>query len=238
MKKWRCVGFAGYLVLLLATSANGQSYARVGVTAFADYNLPVLSLRDGWYTKSAKWGGGLLYSVDKKLTMEFEYHRVAYHDGKIEARKFNWSVDKKDYTSPQAAADMVINSGLINAQFRMGDPTNLFRSPTSSFYVLFGAGYYSYANKVQGLIYPGQTTAPLDTNLLLQPDKDTRTALGVNFGFGLEHFLSKSFSLDFRIRHSFILGQLKPEEAWGVKETWPMQMIDIGLALKIYGPGR
>ncbi len=221
-------------LLGLAPPTGAQGYRGVGVSGFLDYNLPLLSLRDGWYTKSVKWGAALLYSVDSRLTMEFEYHRAKYNDGKIEGRTFLWSVDQKEYASPGASADMRINSAVINFLVRMGRPSGLFQARRSSLYLLVGAGFFDYDNRVRGLIYPGQTATPLNPARLLEPDRDRRTALGVNLGLGLERFLTRVVALDFRARHNFILGQLKPREAWRVKEAWPLQTVDLGVAVKFY----
>ena len=88
-----------------------------------------------------------------------------------------------------------------------------------------------------GLVYPGQTLEPLDATQLLPDQEDRRAALGVNFGLGVERFLSKNFSLDFRVQHNFLVGTLSPRESWEVKEVWPMQMLDLEIAFKFYESG-
>ena len=209
----------------------------MGGKAFLSYNVPVLSLRDNWYSQAVRWGGSLLYSVDRNLTMEMEYNRIKYKNGKIQDRAFTWNVDGKSYESPNASANMKVDSAVLNFLFRLGDRSALFTGRTSSPYIVFGAGFHSYKNRVSGLIYPGQTTEPLDMTSLLQPQLDRRAALGVNVGFGVERFLSKSVSLDFRAQHNFLVGNLSPRETWGVEEVWPMQMLDLEVAFKFYESG-
>ncbi len=236
--RWRFLGFVGFLLLFLPTLADAQDYRRFGGGVFINYNMPLFALRDGWYTKSAKWGATLLHSMDSRVTMEFEYHRANYHNGKIEDRTFLWAVDGKQYKSPRAAADMEINTVVINFLVRLGDQSDLFQAQKTSPYVTVGGGFYDYNNTLSGLIFPAQSAEPLDMSLLLEPQQDTRTALGMNWGLGAERFLTKNLALDFRIRYNFILGQLNSREAWEVKEAWPLQMLDFGIAVRFYESGR
>jgi hypothetical protein len=238
MRQWKCITLTGVLVLLLASASYGQDYKRIGGRLFLGYNKPVFGLNQSWYNQAAKWGGSLVYSMDAKLALEFEFHRIKYKNGKIEDRVFMWNVDNKEYSSPRAAANMRINSVLINTVFRLGDKKNLFTSQGVSPYVLLGAGFHEYKNNVSGLIYPGQTTEPLDLSSHLLPQQDRRAALGVNFGFGVEFFLSHFVALDFRVQHNFLAGNLRPYELWGVNEVWPIQMLDFEIAFKFYDVGK
>ncbi|MDP6776299.1 MAG: outer membrane beta-barrel protein [Candidatus Latescibacteria bacterium] len=235
MKRKRCtIALVAMLLLLLTGVSSAQDYVRVGASAFVNYNMPMFALRRGWYNSATKWGASLLYSMNSRVTMEFEYHRAGYHDGKIEDRTFLYAKDGKQHESPNAAADMQINSVVINFMARLGDQTDLFKEQMTSVYVVVGGGFYDYNNTLSGMIFPGQTSDPLDPTLVLEPQQDTRTALGANVGLGLERFLTKNLALDFRVRHNFVLGQLLPREAWDVKEAWPMQMLDFGVAVKFY----
>jgi len=36
------------------------------------------------------------------------------------------------------------------------------------------------------------------------------------------------------VRYNFAIGNIKPREAWGIKEAWPIQALDLGVALKFY----
>ena len=225
-KRWMIASVA-MLLLLMTGAASAQDYVRVGASAFVNYNMPVFALRKGWYNSATKWGASLLYSMNSRVTMEFEYHRAGYHDGKIEDRTFLYAGDGKQHESPAAAA-------LINFMVRLGDQSDLFKAQKTSTYVVVGGGFYDYNNTLSGMIYPGQTNDPIDPTLLLEAQQDTRTALGVNVGLGVERFLTKNAALDFRVRHNFVLGQLLPREAWEVKEAWPMQMLDFGVAIKFY----
>ena len=39
------------------------------------------------------------------------------------------------------------------------------------------------------------------------------------------------------VQHNFMVGTLSPRESWGVKEVWPMQMLDLEVAFKFYESG-
>ena len=238
MRRWKLVSLTGILLLLLMSVSGAQEHRRIGGKAFLSYNIPVFSLQENWYNPATRWGGSLVYSVNSNLTVEFEYQRVNYGNGKVEDRTFMWGVDNKEYASPNASADMRINSGVINFLLRLGDKSGLFTGQATSPYLMVGTGFHNYSNRVNGLIYPGQTTEPLDPTELLEPQKDRRAALGVNFGFGVERFLTRNFSLDFRAKYNFLVGNLSPREAWGVAEVWPMQMLDLEVALKFYESGK
>lgn len=230
--------FVAAMLVLLASVVQAEDHRRIGGKGFLSYNIPVLSLQKNWYGPEPKWGGSLIYSMNSAITLEFEYQQTHYNNGKIEDRTFRWTVDSKDYTSPEASANMRMNSGVINALFRQGDKSGLFTSQTNSAYFMFGAGFHRYKNRVNGLVYPGQRVAPLDMTQLLEPQLDRRFALGASFGVGVERFLSRNFSLDFRAKYNFLVGNLRPREAWGVKEAWPMQMLDLEVSFKFYESGK
>ena len=106
-------------------------------------------------------------------------------------------------------------------------------------YLGIGTGFYKYNSSVSGLIYPGQKTevapgAGLDPTVHLEPFSDMRTALGVNLGLGLEAFVFSNISLDIRGRYNFVLGQLRPMEAWGIEEGIWLQFFEIGTGVKFY----
>ncbi|MDP6777600.1 MAG: outer membrane beta-barrel protein [Candidatus Latescibacteria bacterium] len=236
-RRWKVIALAGVLALLTATNAGAEDYRRIGGRLLLSYTVPVLSLRSNWYSSAVRYGGSVVYNMDSRVGLEFEYHRMKYSNAKIEDRAFVWNVDGAEYMSSEAAASMRMNSLQVNALLRLGSTEGLFIGQGTSPYVLAGGGFHHYRNKVTGLIYPGQTAEPLDATQLLPDQEDRRSALGVNLGFGVERFLSKNFALDFRMQYNFMVGTLSPREAWGVKEVWPMQMLDLEVAFKFYESG-
>ena len=237
MRRWKVMAFAGVLAVLMASNAGAQDYRRIGGRVLLSYTVPVLSLRSNWYTSAFRYGGSVVYNMDSRVGLEFEYHRMKYSNAKIEDRAFVWNVDGAEYLSPEASASMQMNSLQVNGLLRLGSTKGLFTSQGTSTYILAGAGFHHYRNKVTGLVYPGQSLEPFDATQLLPDQEDRRAALGVNVGFGVERFLSKNFALDFRIQHNFMVGTLSPRESWGVKEVWPMQMLDLEIAFKFYESG-
>ena len=153
---------------LLAPDSGAREFDRIGGRLLLGYNLPVLGLRNNWYTQAVRWGGSVVYNRNANNALEFEYHRLHYKDGKIESQTFTWNEDSKDYASPRSDASMRINSVLCNVIFRLGDKSRLFNNQATSPYVVAGGGFHSYSNRVSGLIYPGQkaslSRAPIRTD--------------------------------------------------------------------------
>ena len=46
--------------------------------------------------------------------------------------------------------------------------------------------------------------------------------------------LSDKAALDVRVRNNLVMGELRPFELWGVKKTFPFNLIDVGVGLKGY----
>ncbi len=245
----RKIGFAGILAVALLFCVSAPQAAEVthsGIGVFGDLNVPVLSLSQ-WYSQAPKLGVLILHTPNENYSMEVEYHYAPYRNGKIEKKTFNWSVDQKDYTSPNAKSEMNIQSLLFNFLFRLGKKDRAFSGRGASPYVVVGGGFVGYKNTVSGLYYPFQTKAPLNTNPwpasetrngqvggLIEPAVDRRVTIGMDFGFGVEKFFSAGASVDLRVRYNAAVGSIKPRESWGIKEAWPIQALDLGVAFKFY----
>lgn len=245
----RKIGFAGMVAigLLLRVSMPQASEGKhSGFGVFGNLDVPMMSLGK-WYSQAPKFGATILHAPNESYTVEIEYHYAAFRNGKIEKKQFVWSVDQKSYASPNAKSEMNVQSLLFNFLFRLGKKDRAFSGRGASGYAVVGAGFVGYRNKVSGLLYPYQTKAPLNTNPwpanelrsgqaggLLEPALDRRVTVGMNFGVGVEKFFTPGASIDLRIRYNAAIGSLRPREAWGIKETWPIQAIDIGVAFKFY----
>lgn len=218
------------LMLIVTTTATAQE-SRYGAGVFFDRNVPVLGFNDR-YESSQIYGAVLDYQVSSRVTMEFEYHHATMENGKIERLAFTWPIDKKKYLSPEANSRFNLNSFLINAlaHLRSRENTeNLQLLP----YIAVGAGFYDYQDTITGLIYPGQKAEPLDPNVYLDPVEDEHTALGANVGLGMT-LVQGRFGLDVRGRYNIILGDLRPMEAWGLSNVFPLAMLDFRTTFKLY----
>jgi hypothetical protein len=232
MRKGFYLVFAvGLLALLCAPQANAaEDGSRYGAGVFVDRNVPVLKFGNR-YQAGLKYGATFDYELSSRTTLEFEYHHASLRDGDVENRAFYWPVDKNWYYSPQAKAHFNLNSFILTSLTHLGEVAagDLRLLP----YLAIGAGVYDYQETVSGLIYPGQPVEPLDTSLLLQPQTDDHTPLGATLGLGMT-VRQNRFGLDVRARYHMILGDLRPMEAWGVEEVFPISVVDLRTTFKLY----
>jgi hypothetical protein len=196
------------------------------------YNVPAFSLRDR-FSATSKYGLSWQYMVGPKLILEAEYHRSEFDNGKLAAVPFLWSVDKKEYVSPAATSEMRFNSVALNLMIFFDAPS--FKAKDFVSYFIVGGGFYDYRAENRNFIFPGQTAAPLNTSLVLQPQIDTQTALAVNTGLGLQAFVLENIALDLRARYHIVVGELRPMFDWGIdKKTVPLQLVDLSAGVKFY----
>jgi opacity protein-like surface antigen len=237
MKKSKDFGFITIGLCLLISASKIQSQettGRWGVGTFVDYNRATFQLKDWYASGRSQVGGVFTYVASSKVTVEVEYHRSRFDHGSLEKRTFTWTVDNKPYASPNAVSKMKLNSFLVNTLIHKGS-SRIVGSGNYSPYLTVGIGFYDYKTDVRGLIYPGQKTAPLNMGLLLEPFSDTQTALGANFGIGVEAFIFENIAVDLRGRYNVLLGELRPMEAWGLKgQTFPMQFWNLRAGVKFY----
>ena len=225
------------LLLILCVAAllpNAQATAgegAFGAGGFFDFYIPLFNFKD-MYDSGTKFGGTAHYIYHKRKMVEVELHHARFNDGSLETRTFSFS-DGKEYTSPQAEANMTINS--INANWLFALREQGF-GQGATLYLTFGAGLHDYASKVSGLIFAGQTPsgagAPPDQNILLEPINDTRTAFSASFGGGVQIGLGDKAALDVRARYNIVMGELRPFLVWGIEKTYPFNLIDIGAGIK------
>jgi len=203
---------------------------RWGVGGFVNYNVPTRGFRN-WYSSASKFGMNFAYVPSQRVSVEVEFHRSHFTGGSPETRTFVWVGDKKPHTSPNASSDMKFNSLLVNGVIHLGKAEPQFRASTFSPYLTVGGGFYRYKHNVSGLLWPAQQTALV---LTLPPYTDQQFALGANLGFGVEAFVIDNVAVDLRARYNFVVGQLRSLEDWGLKETFPLQLFDMGVGLKFY----
>lgn len=217
----------------LASAAGAQEdIRRLSIGGFADYTRPILGMH-GRFEQAGKFGGTFSYAPSARRTMEVEYHYSRFGSGKLAKKTFKWQVDGNSYASPKAMSDMKMQSVMFNALIRKR-AQNAFARGKATPYLAFGTGFFHYVARDTGLVYPGQSRAPLNQAVTLTPSKDRRTALTVSVGAGLEVFASEVFAFDLRGRYNFVLGELRPFEDWGVKKAASLNMIDVGVGMKLY----
>jgi hypothetical protein len=235
-RKWIALGI-GITVLILAAHSPGYSQGqpgKCGFGLFVDYLVPTLNF-NSWHKPAPEFGGNLSYRMksDRTMVMEFEYHYAKFNHGRVEKKAFIWAVNKQSVTSPNARNFMTMNSGIINTLLYLGSRKS--ESTRKAFpYVAVGTGFYNYVNKTTGLIYPGQKAEPLKTTLILEPREDANTSFGVSLGIGTEIKMGTKTALDLRGRYHMIFGHLNPMETWGIKEVFPIQIVDIRVAMRFY----
>lgn len=209
---------------------GGDVSGRWGLGAFMDFNMPTLKFAD-WYSGASKFGMAFAYVPAQKISVEVEYHRSRFKNGSPETRTFTWSVDKKPHLSPGAKASMKFNSLLVNGLIHVGKTGPEYKASTFSPYIAVGGGFYRYKHTVDGLLWPAQKDALI---LTLPAYTDQQFAFGANLGLGVEAFIIDNVAVDIRARYNFVVGQLRPLEEWGLKETFPLQMLDLGGGLRFY----
>ena len=229
-KAMRFVLVAGFLVAFGAANASAAG-ARYGFGIFFDRSVPVAGLGDR-YPASQKFGIVFDYKLSSRTTLEWEYHHAGMDEGKIETASFTWGVDGNKYNSPEAKSRFNLNSFVMNALVRLGEEP-VGESLQLMPYIAVGAGFYDYTDEITGLIYPGQRIEPLDADLLIEPRRDDHTSVGANLGLGMT-VSQGAYGLDLRARYHLIMGDLRSMEAWGFESVFPLGMIDVRTAFKLY----
>ena len=224
---------AGILVLASVVTTEAQISRKWGVGTFIALNSPMGKLGDQ-FGPTTKFGLNWQYLVSDRLYFELEYHHSDWDKGKLVDETFTWGVDGNDYLSPSATQTMKMNSVAANLLiFHQEIPS--FRAKDFAYYVQVGAGFYNYKAERANFIFPGQSTAPLDMSLVLQPQIDTRAALSTHVGLGLQAFAIDNVAIDIRARYHMMMGDIRPMWDWGVEnKVFPMMLLDIGAGVKFY----
>lgn len=232
MKKmyWICLGLMLLIMPTLSPALALGTSSKYGAGIFFDRSVPIFGF-DNRYAASQKFGVVLDRKLSARTTLEFEFHHAKLTDGKIEGQAFTWNIDRKRYLSPEAKSEFKLNSFLLNALVQVGNYASgdMRLLP----YVAVGGGFYDYQDTISGLIYPGQSATPLDTDILIEPRHDDHTALGTTVGLGMAVTQGR-FGLDIRARYHMIIGDLRSMEAWGLKSVFPISMIDMRTTFKLY----
>ena len=216
-------------ILVAVTFSLAQSLsAQKSIAFLTGTGLPVSGLND-WYSATPVIGLQYVISTDEITKVVMEFHYQNYSGGSIADRKFRWIVDYDNYKSPAADANMNWNDFIIKTRKYFPNNTRSFAGKILQPFASYGLGLYNYTHQVSGLIYPGQSKKPLDTEYLLDPITDRRVAWGGNIGVGFDSSLGQNVSLALDLTYNAAIGYLRSFEDWGLKEVMPLQFLTIGI---------
>ena len=216
-------------ILVAVTFSLAQSLsAQKSIAFLTGTGLPVSGLND-WYSATPVIGLQYVISTDEITKVVMEFHYQNYSGGSIADRKFRWVVDYDNYKSPAADANMNWNDFIIKTRKYFPNNTRSFAGKILQPFASYGLGLYNYTHQVSGLIYPGQSKKPLDTEYLLDPITDRRVAWGGNIGVGFDSSLGQNVSLALDLTYNAAIGYLRSFEDWGLKEVMPLQFLTIGI---------
>ena len=216
-------------ILVAVTFSLAQSLsAQKSIAFLTGTGLPVSGLND-WYGATPVIGLQYVISTDEITKVVMEFHYQNYSGGSIADRKFRWIVDYDNYKSPAADANMNWNDFIIKTRKYFPNNTRSFAGKILQPFASYGLGLYNYTHQVSGLIYPGQSKKPLDTEYLLDPITDRRVAWGGNIGVGFDSSLGQNVSLALDLTYNAAIGYLRSFEDWGLKEVMPLQFLTIGI---------
>jgi len=249
----RVKGFLALLIampLLLPLSPDVSAQVResvvgkIGIGVNGMFNFPVQSMRHR-FQGTETWGIFLAYANGPRSTVEVEYHRIRYDPGKLQESTFYWPEDQpakwQNYKSPLARNFMTVNSFTVNGFYHFvnrapAEPEGLLRRVLAGPFLMYGAGFYHYNNKMSGFIFGGQpdTGVPIDQSLVLSPRSDTDVAWGFYVGAGVEILINDNTAIDLRGRYHMMIGELIAMEAFNAARLFPMTFVDFGVAMKYY----
>ncbi len=216
-------------ILVAVTFSLVQSLsAQKSIAFLTGTGLPVSGLND-WYGATPVIGLQYVISTDEITKIVMEFHYQNYSGGSIADRKFRWIVDYDNYKSPAADANMNWNDFIVKTRKYFPNKTRSFAGKMLQPFASYGLGLYNYTHQVSGLIYPGQSKKPLDTEYLLDPITDRRVAWGGNIGVGFDSSLGQNVSLALDLTYNAAIGYLRSFEDWGLKEVMPLQFLTIGI---------
>ncbi len=231
-------GKAGFLCLTLLFSIPGTGQSEVdgtwGMGIVANYEMPLFALNSWFPSGGVNVGASIVNVKNATWTFELDGQYTKYSSGDLEKRSFLFGGDGQSYNSPNANSEMVWASLAANFLYHFNRGGEKMESGGGAPYLLIGAGFYHFKNKMSGLIYPGQSGTTIDPNVLLRSAEDVRTEPGVSLGFGIEYFASQSVAIDIRGQYHIIWGETRSMEAWGLEKAYPFHKFNGGARIKFY----
>lgn len=256
MRWFKVLGFVVACVLASATTSSAQVAGKWGLGGFVSYTNPVFTFGERFGGGIDKWGLTASYVSSSRMTIEAEYHHAQMDGGILESGEFTWSPNverggvqyKSKEINPNSSYTNRFNSVLLSGLWFF-NADRLMDGGSFSPYIIAGGGLYDHKTVAENIVWPGQSPNDArgvdDSNVDAQGDilpqvvlrgnqEDTRTAVTAVLGLGLEAYLTETIALDVRARYHFILGELRPYDAWGLDKAFPLQMFDLGAGFKFY----
>jgi len=200
------------------------------ISFYTGTSIPVSGLNN-WYNLTPVIGFQFTLRADEVTETIFEFHYQKFNHGSIENRKFNWVVDYNDYLSKDANAYMIWNDFILKTRKNLPDRSFDLSGKKIIPSFSYGIGFYNYTQRVEGLIYPGQYSQPLDENKIMDPIIDRRVAWGGNFGLGGYTSINESINFHFALNYHMAIGYLRSFEDWGLFEVVPLQFLTFQLGI-------
>ena len=218
-------------ILIFASFTSAQSSDRTqSISFYSGAGIPVLGLND-WYGSTPILGIQYAYRSNDKTDIIFEFHYQKYNHGSIEDRQFQWIIDYNYYSSSKSNAHMIWNDFILKTQKHLNNKQTQIAGKTIVPSFSYGIGFYNYAHRVKGLIYPGQYTQPLDETYLMDPITDRRVAWGGNLGLGGYTSFNETMNLRFGLNYHVAVGYIRAFEDWDLYEVLPLQFFTMELGI-------
>jgi opacity protein-like surface antigen len=227
-------GLAILALVAFTASAEAQT-GRWGIGGFANFSKSMFKLSDR-FGDTGKYGAAISYAPGTSATIEVEYHYQKFDNGKPASLTFEYGPSSTTESNPNGISEMEVNSVVVNALLFLGDENSMrgFKANDFRYYLLVGGGYYHYDSVNKNLIYPSQSSDPIDPTLYMDDQEDKRFAYGTNLGFGVEAFVTPNMAVDLRTRMNFVIGELRPLLIYDLEVVRPISTWDIGAGIKFY----
>ncbi len=146
--------------------------------------------------------------------------------------------------SSSGSSRMTVHSITVNT-IKYFDEINFLKS---RLFITGGFGFYFYKNEVDSLLYGGQPIYR-DKKVFMKPFEDSRVSLGFNIGGGIDFLVADNIAIDLRGKYNFIVGELRPIEAYkykgkgfkkdaedigGLTKVFPIQYVTFSASVKYY----
>lgn len=254
MRWFKVLGFVVACVLASASASQAQVAGKWGLGGFVSYTNPVFAFGQRFGGGIDKWGLNINYVSSSRMTIEAEYHHAQMGNGSLENGEFAWSPRFsvfKNYRSkdinPNASYTTRFNSVLLSGLWFFNADRSMDEGSFSP-YIIVGGGFYDYKTVAENIIFPAQyavharainpdlvdAQGDILPQVTMPRQEDTRTAVTAALGLGLEAHLTQTIALDVRARYHFIIGELRPYDAWGLNKAFPLQLFDLGAGFKFY----
>lgn len=188
VKKQRYI-FLLFLFTLLAGQIRAQSTGRIGISAIANYSVPLAGLAD-WFKPAINYG----------LSAGSQVDNAWYLEGIIEFTQFN-EENLQGYSAGKIDLSLEHLGLVFNTKYR------LLEQGMITPYLNFGTGLYYWKGK-RGEIQPDDTVNP---PIPYVADKVLEEwNLGFRAGVGMDISLTESIAVDLVGYYRFIVGDLWP----------------------------